>query len=209
VKTEKCGICGSGIDVVINGMTEDTVEDCEDHRHHHSSIDEITSLIRSLNIPEKVKEKSCEVYSILAQAEAHVHGRQVCDIHFHEVGTLDAVCDIVGCCLALDMISPDKVIVSPIHVGCGSVKCRHGILPVPAPATAYILREIPVYGGEIKGELCTPTGAALLKTFAHSFGSMPAMNVQNTGYGAGKKDFERPNFVRAFLGESENKSGEI
>ena len=220
MKTEKCGITGSGIDVIINGITENDVEASGHHHdntheqnhahsHKHSSIDDITSLIRSLDIPENVKEKACKVYSVLAEAEAHVHGKPVPDIHFHEVGTLDAVCDIAGCCLAIDIISPDRIIVSPIHVGSGSVKCQHGVLPVPAPATAYILREVPIYGGEIKGELCTPTGAALLKTFAHFFGPMPMMNVQKIGYGIGKRDFGRLNCVRAFLGESENKSGDI
>jgi len=213
-KVEKQGIVGNSIDVIIDGVTEEEHHHHEhehhDHHHHcdhdhehdhaHSSLGDITALIRSLNIPESVKEKSLEVYSLLAQAESHAHGKPVGDIHFHEVGTLDAVCDIVGCCLALDMISPDRVIVSPVHLGFGSVKCRHGILPVPAPATAYILRGVPVYGGEIKGELCTPTGAAILKTFAHSFGSMPAMSIEKIGYGMGKKNFAQLNCVRAFAG---------
>ncbi|MCL1945807.1 MAG: nickel pincer cofactor biosynthesis protein LarC [Chitinivibrionia bacterium] len=214
VKTEKCGICGASIDVIINGETEENCkrehhrEHDEKHEHHHSSIDNILSLIRSLNVPENVKNKSIEVYRLLASAEAQVHGKEISHIHFHELGTLDAICDIVGCCLALDIISPEKIIVSPICTGFGSVKCQHGILPVPAPATAHILKEIPIYGGDIKGELCTPTGAALLKTFAHSFGSMPVMNIEKTSYGMGKKDFERLNCVRAFLGESEEKSSE-
>ena len=174
--------------------------------HNHSSLSEISQIIDSLNVSESVKKKAVEVYSVLAEAEAFVHGKEVSHIHFHEVGTLDAVCDIVGCCLALDEISPEKIIVSPVCLGNGSVRCRHGILPVPAPATAYILKGVPVYGGETKGELCTPTGAAILKTFAHSFGSMPQISVEKTSCGMGKKDFERMNGLRMFLGECEEKN---
>ncbi|MCL2844576.1 MAG: nickel pincer cofactor biosynthesis protein LarC [Chitinivibrionia bacterium] len=237
VKREKCGIVGSGIDVIVNGIIEGDAVGAtasgrphnannryhdHDHKHHnhheehhhhnehnHSSLECIKSLIYSLDIPENVKEKATEVYSALAEAEAFVHGREVSHVHFHEVGTLDAVCDIVGCCLALDTIKPDKITVSPVHVGFGSVKCQHGVLPVPAPATAYLLKGIPAYGGEIKGELCTPTGAALLKTFAHSFGNMSVMTVEKIGYGMGKRSFERLNCVRAFLGETEQNSDDV
>ena len=117
--------------------------------------------------------------------------------------TMDAVADVVGVCLLMEKLSPDQVIVSPVHTGSGQVHCAHGILPVPAPATALILRGIPSYGGAVKGELCTPTGAALLKHFATRFGDRPVMTVEAIGYGMGKKDFEQANCVRAFLGESE------
>lgn len=118
------------------------------------------------------------------------------------------MCDIVGCCLALNILNPDKIIVSPVHVGSGNVRCQHGILPVPAPATAHILCGVPIYGGDIKGELCTPTGAAILKAFADSFGEMPVMCIQKTGYGMGKKNFERANCVRAFLGDIKSNTSE-
>ncbi|HAX53628.1 MAG TPA: TIGR00299 family protein, partial [Lachnospiraceae bacterium] len=107
------------------------------------------------------------------------------NIHFHEVGTMDAVADVVGVCILIDMLSPRKIIVSPVHTGSGQVRCAHGILPVPAPATAYILRGVPTYGGEIQGELCTPTGAALLRHFADEFGSRPVMVTDTIGYGMG------------------------
>ena len=122
---------------------------------------------------------------------------------------MDAIADVTAVCLAMERLAPEQVVVSPIHVGSGKVKCAHGILPVPAPATAYILKEIPIYGGEIKSELCTPTGAALLRHFATSFGNMPVMRVSAVGYGMGKKDFPVANCVRAMLGESvEKESGD-
>ncbi len=142
------------------------------------------------------------VYSLIAEAESSAHGVTVDQIHFHEVGTMDAVADITAVCLLMNEIAPDQVVASPVHVGSGQVRCAHGILPVPAPATAFILRGIPSYGGEVKGELCTPTGAALLKYFVDRFGDMPVMSVQAIGYGMGTKDFTTINCVRAMLGET-------
>ena len=144
------------------------------------------------------------VYGLIAEAESHAHGVPVTEIHFHEVGTMDAVADITAVCLLMNKIAPDQVIVSPVHVGSGHVHCAHGILPVPAPATAYILNGVPMYGGAVKGELCTPTGAALLKHFATRFGDMPVMRTEAIGYGMGKKDFEQANCIRAMLGETED-----
>lgn len=178
-----------------------------DHEHHHhTGIHEIEHLVMGhFHLPEKVKKDIMAVYGLIAEAESHAHGVPVTEIHFHEVGTMDAVADITAVCLLMDRLAVDEVVVSPVHVGSGQVKCAHGILPVPAPATAYILKDVPVYGGSIKGELCTPTGAALLKHFAARFGNMPVMKVQAVGYGMGKKDFEAANCVRAMLGETESK----
>ena len=173
----------------------------EEMDHHHSSMGEIEEIIAGLAIPEKVRHDVLAVYRLIAEAESHVHGVPVTDIHFHEVGTMDAVTDITAVCLLMDRIAPDEVVVSPVHVGSGQVRCAHGVLPVPAPATLYILRDVPIYGGEIRGELCTPTGAALLKYFADRFGDMPVMTTQAVGYGMGKKDFKWANCVRAVLGE--------
>ena len=180
------------------------------HEHHHSSMGDIEHIVRGhLNIPDKVKEDVLSVYKLIAEAESFVHGKPVTDIHFHEVGTKDAIADVTAVCLLMNEIGADKVVVSPIHVGSGQVNCAHGILPVPAPATAHILKDVPIYGGNIRGELCTPTGAALLKHFATEFGKMPVMSVSAIGYGMGKKDFEAANCVRISLGESENVSGEV
>ena len=187
----------------------------EEHHHHehhhggeyhHSDLHSIGHIVEKLNVPESVKGHIMAVYGLIAEAESHAHGVPVTEIHFHEVGTLDAVADIAAVCLLMDELSPDEVVVSPVHVGSGHVHCAHGILPVPAPATAYILRDAPIYSGHISGELCTPTGAALLKHFASRFGDMPVMRVGAIGYGMGRKDFEAANCVRAMMGESGEKT---
>lgn len=175
------------------------------HHHHHSSLHDIEHIVCDhLNLPEQVKQDVMAVYGLIAEAESHAHGVPVTEIHFHEVGTMDAIADITAVCLLMHHIAPDQVIVSPVHVGSGHVHCAHGILPVPAPATAYILNGVPMYGGAVKGELCTPTGAALLKHFATRFGDMPVMRTEAIGYGMGKKDFEQANCIRAMLGETED-----
>jgi len=130
-----------------------------------------------------------------------VHNVPLDKIHFHEIGSLDAVADIVGCCLLINMLGVSEIIASPVNTGFGSIQCEHGILPVPAPAAAEILKGVPIYSGHIRGELCTPTGAALLKHFAMRFGEMPPMTVVNVGYGMGTKDFPAANCLRAFLSE--------
>ena len=224
----KCGIKGTHVSVRVNGEeeSEDMHHDHHDHEHehhnhdhdhedehhhhhHHSSLHDIEHIIEELIVSERVKKDVLAVYSLIAQAESHVHGVPVTDIHFHEVGTMDAVADITMVCMLMEIINPDQVIVSPVHVGSGQVRCAHGILPVPAPATAYILKDVPIYSGQIKSELCTPTGAALLKHFATRFGEMPMMRTKAIGYGMGKKDFETANCVRAFLGEREEASDTI
>ena len=175
-----------------------------EHTHHHGTMHEIEHLVRDhMNVPESVADNILAVYDIIAKAESEVHGVPVTDIHFHEVGTKDALADVSAVCLLMDEIAPDEVVVSPVHVGCGKVQCAHGILPVPAPATANILKGVPIYGGKVEGELCTPTGAALLKFFATRFGNMPVMTVSGIGYGMGKRDFPVANTVRALLGENE------
>ena len=173
------------------------------HGHHHASMADITALIDGLAVSDRVKADAKAVYALIADAESRVHGRPVAEIHFHEVGTMDAVADVVGVCLLMEELAPDQVIASPVHTGSGHVHCAHGILPVPAPATALLLQGIPSYSTQVRGELCTPTGAALLKHFVSRFGERPVMTVSAVGYGMGKKDFEQANCVRAFLGESE------
>ena len=173
-----------------------------EYHHHHASLHDICAIIEALDLPEAVKADSKAVYGRIAEAESKVHGRPVDHIHFHEVGTLDAVADVVGVCALMHEIAPEQVLVSPVHVGSGQVRCAHGVLPVPAPATALLLEGVPVYGGAIRGELCTPTGAALLVHFASDFGDMPAMTLEAVGYGMGTKDFPWANCVRALLGQT-------
>ena len=181
-KSVKCGISGTHLSVLVHGAEEGDEEHHHGHSHHHSSLQDIRTIVKGFcGIPGKVKDDILGVYSMIADAESHVHGVPVSEIHFHEVGTMDAVADITAVCLLLNELSPDRIIVSPVHVGYGTVECAHGILPVPAPATAYILKDVPVYSGKIKGELCTPTGAALLKYFADSFGPVPLMKISSVG----------------------------
>ena len=204
----KCGISGTHMSVKVHGHEEGSEQ--HHHDHHHSKLSDIEHFVcHHLPLSDKVRHDIMAVYNLIAQAESQVHGRPVEQIHFHEVGTLDAVADIAAVCLLMDRLSPEEVVVSPIHVGSGQVRCAHGILPVPAPATALLLKDVPIYGGQIRGELCTPTGAALLKHFASRFGSMPVMKIQAIGYGMGKKDFEAANCVRVMLGERDSVGDEI
>ncbi len=207
-RTVKCGIEGTHIEVLTYGSAEHEHEHHE-HEHHHTGMEEIEHIIGNLHVNDSVKKNALSVYRLIAEAESHAHGREVSEIHFHEVGAMDAVADVVGVCMLMDELSPDKVVVSPVHVGSGSVHCAHGVLPVPAPATAYILKDVPVYGGAIQGELCTPTGAALLRHFANEFGAMPQMKLKKTGYGMGTKDFEAANCVRVMLGETEDSEKDV
>lgn len=224
-KMIKCGIQGTHVKVLINGQEEESVDadthhheehqheehhhEEEHHHHHHHEhhkLSDVTEVISKLNFSEKVKKDAVEVYNLIAQAESHAHGVEVNEIHFHEVGNKDAIMDITAVCYLMNLIGADKIIASPIHVGSGSVHCAHGVMPVPAPATEYLLRGIPYYQGEIKSELCTPTGAALLKYFASSFEAQPMMKVEKVGIGCGKKDFPAANCVRAFFGEEVSNS---
>lgn len=221
-KVKKCGITGSHFDVRINGEAEESVDvghgshdhfndghshddhshEGHEHHHHHMHMSDIEREISALEVSDRVRSDVISVYRIIAEAESHVHGEDVTEIHFHEVGRKDAIMDITAVCLLIEAISPDRIVSSAVHTGSGKVRCAHGILPVPAPATAFILRGIPSYSADIEGELCTPTGAALLKYFVDDFGPMPAMAAESIGYGMGYKDFPVANCLRAMLGES-------
>lgn len=182
----------------------------QNHTHHaHSGLHEITHLINSLPISHTAKQNALAIYRLIAEAEQHAHNVPMDQIHFHEVGAMDAVADIVGVCMLMEQLGPERVLCSPIHVGSGHVRCAHGVLPVPAPATATLLQGIPMYGGTIRGELCTPTGAAILKHFVHAYGSMPVLSVSDVGYGVGTKTFEAANCVRAFWGTSQEQAAQI
>ena len=172
------------------------------HGHAHHRLSDIEKIVKNLPLPQEVQVNIMQVYHCIAEAESHAHGRPVEEVHFHEVGAMDAVADITAFCLLLHELAPDRVLASPVKTGFGEVRCAHGILPVPAPATAFILQGIPAYAGEIRGEMCTPTGAAILKSFAEDFCTLPPMQVQRIGIGCGKKDFPQANCVRAFWGET-------
>lgn len=175
--------------------------------HHHRNLSDITKIIKAGKIGEKPKQTAIKIFERLAEAEATVHGKAPNDIHFHEVGALDSIVDIVSAAIGLDALGIEKVYCSTLAVGGGCVKMTHGTLPVPAPATAELLKGIPTVGGPIEKELLTPTGAAILTTVAESFGALPEMKIEATGYGAGTLDCEQfPNVVRLFLGEVTDKS---
>ena len=222
----KCGITGTHVSVTVHGEEEESHDHPHGHdhphdhghghdhphghdhdhghgHHHHAGMGDIRHILSHLDIPQQVRQDAQAVYQLIAQAESHAHGRPVEEIHFHEVGTLDAVTDVVAVCWLIHDLAPQRILASPVHVGSGQVRCAHGILPVPAPATAHILQGVPTYGGAVQGELCTPTGAALLKHFVQGFGPSPVMRVEKIGYGMGKKDFEAANCVRAMLGETQ------
>ena len=222
----KCGITGKHFKVEIDGVEEhshdvhehehhheheqehrhhhehgDGHNDNDNHGHHHHGIGpfpkELEAVAEKLNCPNDIQK----VYELLAEAEAKVHGKDVSEIHFHEVGMKDALIDIASVVYLMNKLKVDKVVVSPVNVGFGKVKCAHGILPVPAPATAELVKGIPTYAGRFEGELLTPTGAALLKYYADEFSYQPLMNVIKCGYGTGNKNFESANVVKAVLGE--------
>ncbi len=213
------GIAGIHIHVWIGDVEEQTMDinlaepdaisdtdvafvDSRSDGRNRITKDDIVSIVRSLQTSDRVRDKILNTYQLITAAESEVHGRTVDEVHLSILGTLDALADISGCCLLLDALETECVVVSPIHVGCGTVRCAGGVFPVPAPATAAILRGVPTYGGGIQGELCTPTGAALLKTFATRFGPQPLMSVERIGCGLGSKEFDVPSMVRAFWGNS-------
>lgn len=206
--TQKCGITGTHMHVYV-GDTEEGEHSHAHHEHHdhpHSSMEQLEHWIGHIQASDGIKNNIRAVYNRIAQAESAVHGVSIQEIHFHEVGSLDALADVTAVCYLMEQLGNPTVYASPVHVGSGHVSCAHGILPVPAPATAEILKGIPIYGGQILGELCTPTGAALLKQFVAEFGNMPVMTPQAVGYGMGKKDFATANCVRAVLG-SDSREG--
>ena len=202
----KCGVMGTHVTVLINGDEEG---EPERHHHHHTSVAEITEFIDTVPLADEVKDNAKAVYTLIAEAESRVHGHPIENIHFHEVGSLDALADVLSVCELMHELAPDKVLASPVNVGSGFVKCTHGVLPVPTPATELILRGVPIYSGEIKSELCTPTGAALLKHFVEDFVPLPVLRVEYVAYGTGKKNFETANVVRVLLGETEGECEQI
>ena len=222
-KKDNGGIVGTHVRVRINGVEEEgdwkvSEEDLHHHHHHHDhehthehhhhhdhehrSMDEVVEIIMALNVSPKVKENAVNIYKIIAEAESKAHGHPVTEVHFHEVGKMDAIADVVGACYLLEKLAPERIISSPIAVGTGYVKCAHGVLPVPAPATANILQEIPIKSGIIPTESCTPTGAAILKYFAEDFTLPDDIKIEKIGYGIGSRTFPGiAGGLRAFICE--------
>ncbi|MBS5191363.1 MAG: DUF111 family protein [Lachnospiraceae bacterium] len=171
------------------------------HGHHaHTSVASILEKIISLDLSDIVKKHAEGIYRAIAAAESTVHRTDMEQIHFHEVGSVDALIDVVGSSLAIEMLGVDEIQASPVCVGNGTVRCAHGVLPVPAPATAEIIKGMPVYCSSFDGELLTPTGAAILKYFVETFTRQMNMEIEEIGYGFGTKEFEQLSCVRAFLG---------
>ncbi len=172
------------------------------HGHHnHTSCKTIFELIKNLKFDDKIKKNALKIYQIIAEAEGKVHRVEMDNIHFHEIGSLDALVDVVGCCIAIELLQVDKIQSSPVCIGNGTVRCAHGVLPVPAPATAEIIKGMPVYMSSFDGELLTPTGAAIVKHFAQEYTKDMRMVIDGLGYGFGTKEFEQMTCVRAFIGD--------
>ena len=172
------------------------------HHHHHRHLADITAIIEKSTLAPAVKRDSIRIFNRLAEAEAKVHNTSRESIHFHEVGAMDAIIDVVGGVIGLHALGIDAIICSPLHVGCGTVECAHGTLPVPAPATAELVRGRPIYSSGVQGELLTPTGAAILTTMADDFGPLPSMTVESIGHGAGTADRSIANMLRVFIGSA-------
>jgi uncharacterized protein (TIGR00299 family) protein len=190
--------------VVKNGIrgSQALIRVEQDHHHHHRHLSDITAIIEKSTLAPVIKKEGIRIFRRLAEAEARVHDTSPENIHFHEVGAMDAIIDVVGSVIGIHTLGIDTIICSPLHVGSGTVECAHGTLPVPAPATAELILGKPVYSTGIQGELLTPTGAAILTTLASDFGSLPPMTVEQIGHGAGTADLSIANMLRVFIGSA-------
>ena len=181
------------------------VETAHEHKHRH--LADIKQIIEGSALSGSVKQRAVQIFTRLAEAEARVHNDLVDRVHFHEVGALDAIVDVVGATICFDALRIDRFVCSPIHVGSGMVKMAHGQFPIPPPAVTELLKGVPFYATEIKGELLTPTGAAIITTICNEYGPIPQMTTETTGYGAGTREYpDFPNVLRVLLGETEDKS---
>ena len=198
-QVKRNGFIGTKVNVVLNHTSQKS--------HHARSFNDIKSLIEKSDLPKIVKFNSIAIFRRIGKVEAKVHGTTINRIHFHEVGAIDSIIDIVGGSLAMNFLDADLIVSSPINTGEGIVKCDHGILPVPAPATLELLKGIPCYSSGVEKELTTPTGAAFIGHFAEKFGSLPNMDMLSTGYGAGTHEIKKiPNLLRVVLGRCEESS---
>jgi uncharacterized protein (TIGR00299 family) protein len=177
------------------------------HEHKHRHLRDIQRIIQDSGVSEAAKSLSLRIFSRLAEAEARVHNETIDKVHFHEVGALDSIVDVVGAAICFDLLKIDRYVCSPLHVGSGMIEMDHGRFPIPPPAVAELLRGVPFYSGDIKGELLTPTGAAIITTVCQEFGPIPQIKTEKTGYGAGTREYDDfPNVLRVLLGETEAES---
>lgn len=205
-RVDRSGISAAKFDVHVH--TEHYGHEHHHHGHHHDHshrhLSEIKKIISSSNLSDRVKDRAQMIFQRIGEAESKIHNIPIEKVHFHEVGAIDSIVDIIGACVALDALQIERIISSPLHVGSGTFKCAHGTYPVPGPATTELLKGVPIYSKEIEGELVTPTGAAIISTLAESYGQMPMMKVEKVGYGAGTRDYPKfPNALRAIIGELE------
>jgi pyridinium-3,5-bisthiocarboxylic acid mononucleotide nickel chelatase len=186
----------------VQGLMSTKVQVEATHGHHHRHLFDIRNILAQADLPDRISDRSLRVFTRLAEAEAAVHGTSAETVHFHEVGAVDAILDIIGAVAGLDYLAVDRLHCSPLPLSSGWVRCEHGDLPLPGPAVCGLLRNVPVYGVDLGMELVTPTGAALVKELAHTFGPMPPLLLERTGYGAGSlaRADGRPNLLRLLLG---------
>ena len=178
------------------------------HEHVHRHLSDITKIISHSQLSDSVKNTSQKIFTRLAEAEAKVHNEPVDRVHFHEVGAMDAIIDVVGAAICFELLRIEKFFCSPLHVGSGTVDMAHGRFPIPPPAVAELVSNVPIYSTEIKGELVTPTGAAIITTVCDSFGPLPQMKIESASYGAGTRTYEKfPNALRVLIGETADASG--
>lgn len=203
-KDMRNGITGTKVDVILNEGNQNH----EHTHHHHRHLKDIENIINASNLSEKVKKISLDMFLEIAQAEAKVHGKSINEVHFHEVGAIDSIIDMVGTAICLDYLKVDKIMASHVQVGGGFVKCAHGLIPVPAPATVEILKDIPIKSGLVPFETTTPTGAAILSVNVEEFTDKINFSIEHIGYGIGNRELDVPNVLRVYLGK-EVKSEEI
>lgn len=200
-KDLKNGISGTKVDVVLTYKEHSHPHHEDNHEHYHRNLKDIAAIINGSSLNDRVKKTSMDMFMRIAQAEANVHGESIDEVHFHEVGAIDSIVDMVGAAIALDYLKVDKIMSSPVQVGGGFVKCAHGLIPVPAPATVEILKGIPMKSGIVPFETTTPTGAAILAANVDEFTDKMDFSVEKIGYGLGSRDLEIPNVLRVYLGE--------
>lgn len=219
-KKSKNGIMGTKFDVILktekpeynifNNNQEHDHDSHKEHSHHENrNLSDINKIIDDTSLSEKVKKLSKDIFMKVALAESKIHGKSLDEIHFHEVGAVDSIIDIIGTSILLEILNIDDVRCSAVHVGTGFTKCAHGIIPLPSPATLEILKDVPTYSYGIKSELVTPTGAGILKTIVTKFGDRPNMTILNVGYGLGTKNLEIANVLRVYIGQIEEEKEHI